>query len=170
MSQAPGHDRPVRLHPYRVSASAVDVAKAALGIWLFVSPGALESDVTGHHLSSAAVVNFLAVGGALLLGGVVLATSTSATASLIAPKRHGQWAWVTLILAVWLLVTPWVLGYSDQRPLTLNAVIVAVALAGLSALNLVATRKLGHEQHSGFVRETPHAGLTREKATDQPER
>ncbi len=41
--------------------------------------------------------------------------------------------WLSVILGIWLIISPWVLKFSGDQPATLNCVIVGVimALAGL---------------------------------------
>jgi hypothetical protein len=40
--------------------------------------------------------------------------------------RPFNWFWVVVILGLWLIVSPWVLGYSGQVNATWNAVIVGI--------------------------------------------
>jgi hypothetical protein len=48
-----------------------------------------------------------------------------------------QWEdWAGIAVGAWLLVSPWVLGYSDSYPATMNAVLFGVVLVMLELLNL----------------------------------
>lgn len=48
-----------------------------------------------------------------------------------------QWEdWAGIAVGVWLLVSPWVLGYSDHYAATMNAVLLGVVLAVVELLNL----------------------------------
>ena len=57
----------------------------------------------------------------------------------------------TLALSAWLVVSPWILGFSNNSRLMWNAILCGVALAILSGVNLLVTQRLGHDQHPGFV-------------------
>ena len=47
--------------------------------------------------------------------------------------------WLDMVLGLWLAVSPWVLGFSDSDPAaTLNALIVGISIAVLSALTFLA--------------------------------
>ncbi len=37
--------------------------------------------------------------------------------------------WISVILGIWLIISPWVLRFSGDQPATLNAVIVGIILA-----------------------------------------
>ncbi len=94
-----------------------DWVNLILGIWLVVSPWVLS-------FSSQNVATWNAV-----IVGVVFAVL-----SLLAIAEAKPWEeWSELVAAVWLLVSPWVLGYSGLAAAMWNAVIVAV-IVGVLAL------------------------------------
>lgn len=53
--------------------------------------------------------------------------------------RHWQ-DWVSWVLALWLLISPWALDFSLEAPATRNAVIVGAVLLALEVVTLSAFR------------------------------
>lgn len=89
-----------------------------LGVWLIVAPfigiGASNSDV--------------AAGNSYVLGAAV------AIFAIVALASGRVWEeWVNLVLAAWLIIAPFVLGFSDQTGAMWNHVIVGL-LIGADAL------------------------------------
>jgi hypothetical protein len=153
METMQGTHRPERIHPHRPDASAIDLLKGVVGIWLFISTAALG---VGSHeaFPEEPAINSLLVGGALVWGGIQAALQTSATTeTLVRPATRRYWSWFTLALAAWLLVSPWILGYSSETKLLWNSIACAAVLTILSLLNLSLSRHLGEDDHTGFV---PH--------------
>jgi len=114
----------------------VDWANLILGIWLFISPWVLN---TYYHVTRGPgnVVNitpgaspgdFWWVGGAIVL---------VALWALGAP--WARWTeWLNMALAVWLFISPWVLGFAHVRRAAWDAwgvgvVVFLLAWAGLAA-------------------------------------
>ncbi|WP_287371065.1 SPW repeat protein [Oceanithermus sp.] len=93
-----------------------DWVNLVLGLWLVVSPWILA-----FSQNAAALWNALIVGAIF----VVL--------SLLALSDAKPWEeWSELVVALWLLVSPWVLGYSALSAAMWNAVIVAVIVGVLA--------------------------------------
>ncbi|GEM90158.1 SPW repeat protein [Oceanithermus desulfurans] len=93
-----------------------DWVNLVLGLWLVVSPWILA-----FSQNTAALWNALIVGAIF----VVL--------SLLALADAKPWEeWSELVVALWLLVSPWVLGYSALSAAMWNAVIVAVIVGVLA--------------------------------------
>jgi SPW repeat-containing protein len=90
---------------------------AILGVWLIISPW-----VVGYAGHSAALWNTLITGIVILL--VALAASRTADSSP---------SWLNVALGVWLIVSPWVLGYSLLEAATANDVVLGV-IVGMLAL------------------------------------
>ena len=78
-----------------------------VGIWVFLSPW-----VIGYH-SGGAVISICVIVG--------ISLSFSAIAALTAFRLWEEW--VKLVLGVWLLVSPWLLGFSGVTALMWNAVL-----------------------------------------------
>lgn len=100
----------------------VDWANLILGAWLFVSPWVLGLAVP----YAASPGDFWWVGGAIFIVAVWALTAPWA-----------RWTeWINAALAVWLFISPWVLGFAFPRA-SWNAwgvgvVVFLLALAGLS--------------------------------------
>ncbi len=93
-----------------------DGVNLVLGLWLVVSPWVLAFSQNGAAMWNAVIV------GAIF---VVL--------SLLALSDAKPWEeWSELVVALWLLVSPWVLGYSAVGAAMWNAVIVAVIVGVLA--------------------------------------
>ena len=93
-----------------------DWVNLVLGLWLVVSPWVLAFSSHGAALWNALIV------GAIF---VVL--------SLLALSDAKPWEeWTELVVALWLLISPWVLGFSTLSAAMWNAVIVAVVVGVLA--------------------------------------
>ncbi|MEZ4744081.1 MAG: SPW repeat protein [Bdellovibrionota bacterium] len=94
-----------------------------LGIWLFISPWVLASNFS--RVSSSTNWNVWIV-------GIILVASSSA-----ALQQLKAWEeWLSLILGLWLIASPWALGFSDQAALLWNAIIVGLAIVITSGFAL----------------------------------
>lgn len=94
-----------------------DTANFVLGIWLAASPWILSFSADQTPTANAVVV-----------GLIIAATAAGALYAF-----HAWEEWLNVVLAAWLVVSPWVLGFNSQWVPTWNHVIVGV-LAGLLAL------------------------------------
>lgn len=93
-----------------------DWVNLVLGLWLVVSPWILAFSQNGAALWNT-----------LIVGAVFVALS------LLALTDAKPWEeWSELVVALWLLVSPWVLGYSTLSAAMWNAVIVAVIVGVLA--------------------------------------
>jgi hypothetical protein len=96
-----------------------------LAIWLFISPWVLQYAAVGTAAWNAWVVAI-----------VIAALSIAALAKL------AQWEeWVNLALGVWLILSPWILGFSANANAMGNAVIVGIICAILAIFGLMAARR-----------------------------
>jgi hypothetical protein len=107
------------------------------GLWVMVSPwtiahvmGSLDSS-TG--MTEAIMWNHYATGAAVVL----------LTAAALGSSR--QWEeWLNIALGIWLLVSPWVIGFTTSAALMLNAAVVGgliVVFAGWSLMEELALRR-----------------------------
>jgi SPW repeat len=85
-----------------------DWANLLLGICVFLSPWAI-----GRHVGSAVISNYVIVG---------IATSFLAIAALVAFRPWKEW--IDLVLGAWLVVSPWLVGFSAVNALMWNAVLI----------------------------------------------
>lgn len=87
-----------------------DWANLVLGLWLFVSPRALDySGVT------AAAWNAYVIGAGILVCAVIAARIPKAWEEII-----------NMVLGVWLVLSPFVLGYSGMTEIALHSVLVGI--------------------------------------------
>jgi SPW repeat-containing protein len=110
------------------------------GLWIFVSPWALQQAVT----TSTAVgeVSAGSINWNLWIVGLAVATL-----ALIALFAFQVWEeWVNVGLGLWLIASPWILGFSTAALLTWNAVIIGVLIAVVAGWALVPAQ--GPEKHS----------------------
>lgn len=98
-----------------------DWVNLVIGVWLFVSPWIL-----GFTGETAAAWN------AYLLG---IATVVFTAFALYMPRRWEEWA--NSIIGLWMVLSPWLLGYAAVTGATWNAVVAGILLLGIS---LEATR------------------------------
>ena len=110
-----------------------DWVTLVLGVWLFFSPWIL-----GFHSSMpGASWNFFLLGIAFVV-----------FAAFGLSLRTAWEEWVTLVLGLWMIISPWILAYSGIASARDDAVIVGVINAALAIWTL-AERRTGaivHEQ------------------------
>jgi SPW repeat len=104
-----------------------DWGTLVVGIWLGVSPWVL-----GFSAEQAATWNALILGVAMLVYSIV---------ELSVPKAWEEWA--MLVAGIWLLVSPWVLGFTVETRAAWDTAIVGVVAAVLAVWALAATRLRG---------------------------
>ncbi len=112
-----------------------DVVNALFGVWLVCSPWIL-----GFQEARTPTANAILVGVALV---------AAALGAMIVPRAWEEWT--ECALGVWLVISPWVLGFSAMRDAMLSAVISGIAIAAL-ALWTLATDK----DYSGWLHRAAH--------------
>lgn len=103
-----------------------DWAQLILGVWLFFSPWILGYTEFGN-----------AAGNAYIIG---IAITVLGLAELYRARPWEEWT--NLILGVWLVISPWVLGFTDINRATQNAVVVGIIMIILP-LWAVGTQRAG---------------------------
>jgi hypothetical protein len=103
-----------------------DWANLVLGGWLFIAPWVL-----GYAFVPAAAWN------SWIIGAVV------AVISVAALIRFTQWEEVVnAALGVWLLISPWLLGFAQSGPAPVwNHVILGLVIGGLAAWEAYSSRR-----------------------------
>jgi len=101
---------------------------ALAGLWEVIAVFIL-----GYTASSAALWNALIVGVALLVLGVWAALSNQATTDKTLD-------WINVVIGVWLIIAPFILGYSAIVAAMVNDIIVGVVVV---VLELVAALTIG---------------------------
>ena len=108
-----------------------------LAIWLFVSPWVLAAPAEGAWAWNAWIV-----------AGVI------AVLSLGAITQVAQWEdWLMILAGGWLIVSPWILSYSDlEGGAAWNAWAVGAVVALVAIWGVVAARQANESMTAGGVR------------------
>lgn len=101
------------------------------GLWMATSPWVLA-----YASDSYATLN------AVILGAVIAAI---ALAELFKATPWEEWA--SVALGAWLVISPWVLGFSDMAMAMWNALAVGVLVAGLALWALAIDKHIGGWWH-----------------------
>lgn len=87
-----------------------DWANLVLGLWLFISPRVL-----GYSEEAAAAWNSYVIGAGIVVFALIAARMADAWEEII-----------NMVLGVWLVVSPFVLGYSAATEIALHSVLVGI--------------------------------------------
>ena len=93
-----------------------DPVNALLGAWLFLSPW-----VVGFADERIAMFNFVAVGVLLI---------AAAIGAIVVPKAWEEW--VEVALGVWLMASPWLLGFAGNMVAMQNALFCGLLVTVLA--------------------------------------
>jgi hypothetical protein len=113
-----------------------DWGNLLLGAWLFISPWVMQysSDapnaIWNSHLLGAAIVIFSAV-------------------AVYMPRIWEEG--LNIVLGIWGILSPWALGFVSQRNVTMNTVIVGIAVTALAAWAIMRDKdfeKWRHDRHA----------------------
>ncbi len=116
----------------RLTRQWPDVLNALLGLWLIVSPWLLAYSGEATAAWNAWVP------------GVIIAV-----AALAALFSFHEWEeWVNGLLGVWLVISPWLLGYSALAAATWNHVVVGAIAAILAFFEIYQQRRHPAEARS----------------------
>jgi SPW repeat len=100
--------------------SGVDVINLVLAVFLFLTPW-----IFGFLPDTAAAPNAWISG--VIIGGIAIAALTS----------FAEWEeWVNLVLGLWVIVSPWALGFVTQSAAKSACVVVGLIVAALAAIKL----------------------------------
>lgn len=111
----------------RLTTQWRDVANLVLGLWLVISPWALS-----YMMETVPTWNAIIV-------GVVIAVA--AIAALIAFHKWEEW--VNVVLAVWLIVSPFALDYASHATVLWNQIVVGVLVGSLALWAALTTPETG---------------------------
>ncbi|HXF44490.1 MAG TPA: SPW repeat protein [Burkholderiaceae bacterium] len=104
-----------------------DPVNLVLGAWLIASPWALA-----HQAETAPTSN------AVVLGVLI------AAAAIWAMFRVMAWQeWANVVFGLWLIASPWILGFTGVTVALYNAVIVGIIVAALALWALGTDRDIG---------------------------
>jgi hypothetical protein len=104
-----------------------DPLNLALGLWMIASPWTLKyQDVA------------TATGNAVILGILIAAVALFALFRVMAWQE-----WANVALGIWLVISPWILGFNAVVPAMWNAVIIGVVAAVLALWALGTDKDIG---------------------------
>ena len=112
-----------------------DAVNVVLGAWLVLSPWAL-----GFQADTPAMAN------AVVLGLALIAVALGA---LVAPREWEEW--VEGALGLWLIASPWLLGFNGAPTTMRNAVLSGVAVVALALWTLVTAEDFSLARHRHVV-------------------
>ncbi len=113
--------------PVRRQSAGASSLNILLGIWLIIAPFVLN-----YARLEAAQTNDIIIG---IIVAVIAAIRT------FGAFTQPGWSWVNVILGVWLIIAPFVLGYSGAaRPLW-NDIILGVVIAILAWTSATSVRR-----------------------------
>jgi hypothetical protein len=101
-----------------------DVAMLVLGLWLIVSPFVLQYPDT---LGIAALNSYVFGFGVMLFAAI----------ALIKPQMWEEWT--NLVLGIWLIVAPVVLGFKTETDATANHLLIGLLIV-IDALSVMVPR------------------------------
>lgn len=117
-------DRPDR----RKAISGLSGLNIALGLWLFISPFVL-----GITAMEGATLNFLIIGAAIAVMAIV---------RLMRPLQFEGVSLTNAVLGAWLIIAPFVLGYSAFSTPLWNSIIVGALVLLASGLSIWLSRRM----------------------------
>jgi hypothetical protein len=100
-------------------------ANLILGLWLIVAPFVLTFTGSGAR------------GNDIILGIVI---AVIAACRVFGAYRSAWLSWVNALLGIWVIISPWVLGFSGKAQPTWNNVIVGIAITILGVWSAVASQ------------------------------
>jgi hypothetical protein len=104
-----------------------DPTNVVLGLWMVASPWVLQYQGVATPAANAIIV------------GIAIAAL-----AVVALFRLMAWEeWANVALGVWLVISPWILGFSALDAATWNAVIVGLVVATLALWELGTDKDLG---------------------------
>lgn len=93
-----------------------DPVNGLIGIWMIASPW-----VFGLQTEMAVMANAVVIGVALV---------AVALGAMLAPREWEEW--IEFLLGVWLIASPWTLGFNELEMARLNSVVTGVVVAALA--------------------------------------
>lgn len=112
-----------------------DMVNLALGAWLFVSPWAMG------YVDSAESATW----NAYVVGVVTMALAAYA---VYLPRAWEEW--INTGFGVWLIVSPWALGFASETAVAMNTVIVGIVVAMMATWAMFSDKefeKWWHDHH-----------------------
>lgn len=108
-----------------------DPVNAIIGLWLMASPWVLAFDSAAKPTANAVILGFFI-----------------AAMALLAVLRLMAWEeMVSVVLGVWLAVSPWVIGFAGLAAAMWNAVVAGIIVAFLALWALGSDKDIGGWWH-----------------------
>ena len=104
-----------------------DVANLVLGVWLALSPWALGYQGDATTMTSAVIVGVALI--AVALGAIFV------------PRAWEEWT--QGLIGLFLMASPWLLGFNDRQAIMRNAVITGLAVVALAAWTVLTDKDHG---------------------------
>lgn len=104
-----------------------DPVNLVLGLWMIISPWVL-----GYQTQAAAQSNAIIVGVPIAILAAIEFVNVAAWEE-----------WLNFLLGIWLVISPWAVGFSGVAAATSNAVIIGVVVAVLAIWALGTDRDIG---------------------------
>lgn len=111
------------------------VANIVAGVWLIASPFVLRFQ--GDNIAQ---VNHIVIGVAVALIALVRASD---------PDHRIGMSWTNVILGLWMVVAPFVLGYQADNTAQTNSIIMGVVVIALGAFSPYETNQAHRGAESG---------------------
>ena len=111
-----------------------DPVNALVGLWLIASPWVLSFQSDRNALANACIVGILLI--------------ATAVGAIFVPRAWEEWT--ETALGVWLMVAPWVLGFSALQAARVSTV-ASGAVVAILALWILTTDK----DYSGWLHDSP---------------
>jgi hypothetical protein len=109
---------------------------AVIGAWLVVS-----NWVLGYVVPESAPIHI----GRLIFWNATLTGIVAIVLAVLALAAFRFWEeWADIAIGLWLVGSPWLLGFADIRPALWNVVLSGVAIVLSAAWTLYETREAGH--------------------------
>lgn len=112
-----------------------DLVNLAFGAWLFVSPWAM-----GYMDSIMS-----ATWNAYLVGAV---TMVFAAYAVYLPRAWEEW--INMCFGVWMIISPWLLGFATHTAVAMNTVVVGVVVTAMATWAMFSDKefeKWWHDHH-----------------------
>jgi SPW repeat len=112
-----------------------DGGNLLLGVWLFISPWALNY----------AAGMPIAAWNATILGAAIVVL---AAVAMYMPRVWEER--INMALGVWMIISPWVLRFATEKNLMMNAVIIGVLVTGLAAWAMLRDKEFEKWWHDHY--------------------
>ena len=126
----------LRLRDYAAEARIASGIDILLGSWLILSPWLFDCSAKSATLSS------VTAGVLIALLAAIRVASVSDSAGL---------SGIDLILAFWIVASPWVYEYATNAPALMDHVVVGVLVALLAILERPRNRCVSEESQTGCI-------------------